>query len=100
VSWVALLVAGGVCYLVKLFGYLAPHHWLEHPRIRQMAGMVTVALLSALFAVQALGSGHSLVLDARVPALGVAALLLSRRAPFIVVVVVAGAVAALLRLAT
>jgi uncharacterized membrane protein len=100
VSWVALLAASGVCYLTKLVGYLAPHRWLEHPRMRQMAAMVTVALLSALFAVQTLGSGHSVVLDARVPALAVAALLLSRRAPFIVVVVVAGAVAALLRLAT
>jgi len=98
VSWVALLAAGGVCYLAKLVGYLAPHHWLEHPRIRQMAAMVTVALLSALFAVQALGSGHRLVLDARAPALGVASLLLWRKAPFIVVVVVAGAVAAVLRL--
>ena len=39
------------------------------------------------------------MLDARLPALGVAALLLALRAPFILVVVSAAVVAALLRLA-
>ena len=97
-SWAALLAACGVCYLAKLIGYLAPHRWLEHPRIRQAAAMVTVALLSALVAVQTLGSEHQLVLDARVPALAVAAVLLWRKTSFIVVVVAAGAVAALLRM--
>lgn len=99
-SWTALLAASGICYLTKLVGYVAPHGWLEHPRIRRIAAMVTVALLSALVAVQTLGSGHQLVLDARVPALVVAAVLLWRKAPFIVVVAAAGAVAALLRMAT
>jgi uncharacterized membrane protein len=98
VSWTALLAACGLCYLTKLAGYLAPHHWLEHPRVRRTAAMVTVALLSALVAVQTLASGHRLVLDARLPAVAVAAVLLWRRAPFVVVVVAAGAVAALLRL--
>ena len=56
------------------------------------------ALLGALVAVQTLGVGQQIVLDARVPALVVAAGLLIVRAPFLVVVVAAALVAALLRL--
>jgi branched-subunit amino acid transport protein len=98
VSWIALLAACGLCYLTKLAGYLAPHRWLERPRVRRTAAMVTVALLSALVSVQTLATAGRLELDARVPALGLAAVLLWRRAPFIVVVVAAGTLAALLRL--
>jgi len=49
--------------------------------------------------VQALGVGQSIVVDARIPALLVAAGLLVFKAPFLVVVVAAAVVAALLRLA-
>jgi len=49
-------------------------------------------------AVQTLAAGQAIVVDARVPALLVAAGLLVIRAPFLVVVVVAAVVAALLRL--
>jgi hypothetical protein len=58
---------------------------------------MTVALLFALFAVQAFTSGRALAFDARVAAVAVAAVLLWRRAPFIVVVVAAAGVAAALR---
>ncbi len=98
-GWWAVLAAGTACYAIKLSGYLVPQRWLKHPRVLRVAGLVTVALLSALVAVQTVGAGRGLALDARVPALAVAAVLLWRRAPFIVVVVVAAAVAALLRLA-
>ncbi len=99
IGWTAILAACAVCYAAKLAGFLAPHHWLERPEVARAAATVTVALLAALVAVQTLGSGRHLSLDARVPALAVAALLLWRRAPFIVVVVVAAAVAAGLRAA-
>jgi hypothetical protein len=48
--------------------------------------------------VQTLGSGQAIVVDARVPAVLVAAGLLLLRAPFLVVVAAAALVAALLRL--
>jgi branched chain amino acid efflux pump len=54
-------------------------------------------LLAALIGIQSLGDGHRLVLDARMPALGVAAVLVWRRAPFLAVVLAAAATAALLR---
>ena len=55
-------------------------------------------LLAALIVVQSLGDGHRLVIDARLPALGVAAILVWRRAPFLIVVIAAAATAALLRM--
>jgi Branched-chain amino acid transport protein (AzlD) len=99
-GWTALLAACGLCYLLKLAGYLAPPAWLERPRVMRIAGLVTVALLSALVAVQSFATGHRLALDARVAALAVAAVLLWRRAPFIVVVVAGALVAAGLRAMT
>ncbi len=86
--------------LLKLAGYLAPAQWLERPRVMRIAGLVTVALLSALVAVQSFAAGQRLSLDARVAALAVAAVLLWRRAPFIVVVVAGALVAAVLRAVT
>ncbi len=99
-SWLVVLGAGGACFALKLAGYLAPRAWLERPRVVRVAGLVTVALLAALVAVQALASGTTLALDARVPALGVAAVLLWRRAPFVVVVAAAAVTAAVLRALT
>lgn len=98
-SWQAPGAAIGVCYLAKLAGYLAPHGWLERPRVSRVAALVTVALLSTLVAVQTLASGRTLVLDSRLAAVTVAAIALWRRLPFIVVVVLAAAVAAGLRAA-
>ena len=96
-GWTAVLAACALCFALKLAGYLAPQSWLEQPRVTRLTGLVTVALLSALVAVQTVADGHRVALDARVPAVAVAAVLLWRRAPFIVVVVAAAAVAAGLR---
>jgi hypothetical protein len=62
-----------------------------------MLDLVAVPLLAALILVQTLGDGTRLVVDARAPALAVAAVLVWRRAPFLVVVLAAAATAALLR---
>lgn len=98
-SWTAVLAACAVCFGAKVVGYLAPHGWLERPQVARVAASVTVALLAALVAVQTWASGRSLVVDARTVALAVAAVALWRRLPFVVVVVLAAAVAAGLRAA-
>jgi len=67
------------------------------PELRAILDVVAVPLLAALVLVQTLDGGGRIVLDARVPALAVAALLVWRRAPFLVVVLAAAATAALLR---
>jgi branched-subunit amino acid transport protein len=71
------------------------------PRVDRLLGLVAVALLAALVALATFADGGRLVWDgplvAGVAAGGAAAW---RRAPFVVVVVLASAVTALLRLAT
>lgn len=96
--WTAVLVASMICVAVKTAGYLVPARVLDAPRPARIADLLTVALLAALVAVQALGTGQAVVVDARVPALFVAAGLLLVRAPFLVVVAAAAVVAALLRM--
>ena len=56
-------------------------------------------VIAALVVVQTLDGGRGIVLDPRLPALLVAAVLIWRKAPIIVIVLAAGATAALLRLA-
>lgn len=96
--WVAIIVAGVGCYLLKLAGLSVPPRILERPLVERVADLIPVALLSALVAVQVFSRGHDLVLDARALGLGVAVVLLLLRAPFLVVVFGAAAVAAGVRL--
>ncbi len=95
--WVAIVAAGIAMWLVKSVGHRVPEHALDHPRLVRIAALVTVSLLLSLAAVQTFASGQSLAVDARVPALLVAGVLLWRRVPFIIVVVAAAIVAAGLR---
>lgn len=97
-TWAAVLVAAAGCYLVKLAGLSVPPRLLEHPRVERAADLLPVSLLSALVAVQVLASGDELVVDARLLGLAAAAVALLLRAPFLVVVAVAAATAALARL--
>lgn len=96
--WLGILVGSVAVYSWKLFGFLVPHTVLDNPKIAKIAGLLTVALLSALTGVQMITSGSQIVFDARIPALVVAAVLLRFKAPFIVMVAAAAAVAALIRL--
>ncbi|QPE03719.1 AzlD domain-containing protein [Microbacterium schleiferi] len=95
--WSAIALASVICLALKVTGYLVPPRLLEAPRPARIADLLTVALLAALVAVQTFGLGQEIVVDARVPAILVAAGLLLLRAPFLVVVVAAAAVAAALR---
>lgn len=95
---VAILLASLVCYLTKLSGYLVPSHHLEHPLVARVASTVTVGLLAALVATNTVVTQHRIVADARLVSLGVAAVALWFRMPFIVVVVLGAVAAALVRL--
>jgi branched-subunit amino acid transport protein len=97
-TWLALLVACGGCYLLKLAGLSIPSRVLERPLVERVADLIPVALLAALVAVQVFADGPHLTLDARAAGLGVAVVALLLRAPFLVVVVAAALTAALLRL--
>lgn len=95
--WIAVLAASLGCYAEKVLGYLVPASVLESRTFRQISGLMPVALLAALVAVQTFASGMTLTLDARAAALGVAVVALILRAPFLVVVLLAGITAAGLR---
>ena len=95
--WTIVLIASLGVFAVKLVGYLVPASILARPRPTRIANLLTVAMLAALVAVQTLGAGESIVLDARIPAVVLAAGLFALRVPYIIVVLVAGVVAALLR---
>ncbi len=97
--WHAILVAAIVCVALKTVGYLVPPRWFEGARSSRTIDLLTVALLAALVVVQTFGAGQAIVVDARLPAILVAAGLLAARAPFLVVVAAAAGVAAVLRLA-
>ena len=93
--WVTVLAGSLGCYLLKLTGLSVPAAWVEQPWVARVVDFVPAALLAALVAVQALASGHDLVLDSRLVGLAVAAVALALRAPFIVVLLLAGAAGAL-----
>lgn len=99
-TWHIILVASAATLALKLGGYFVPAGLLERERPARIADLLTVALLSALIAVQGLAAGQQIVLDARVPAVIVAAALFAMRVPFIVVVAVAAFVAAGIRALT
>lgn len=95
--WGCILAGCAACLALKVAGAYVPRAWLSGERVNRLMGLVTVALLAGLFAVQTAGQGRGLVLDARLAAVAVAGVALWLRAPFILVVVLAAVVAAALR---
>ena len=96
--WHIILIASIAVLALKLVGYLVPPSLLERPTPARVANLLTVALLAALTTTQTLEQAGGIVLDARVPAVVLAAVLFALRVPFIVVVIAAAALAALIRL--
>lgn len=97
--WFAVLAGSLGTYLAKLVGYLLPGSMLSRTDIRRITGLLPVALLAALVAVQTFAVGQTLVIDARLVGVIVAVIALLLRAPFLVVVLAAAITAALLRAA-
>jgi hypothetical protein len=98
VSWSALLLLAALAYAMKAAGPLLSRGGEVRPAVAQVLDLIAIPLLAALILIQTLDGGDGeIVFDARVPALGVAAILVWRRAPFLVVVLAAAATAALLR---
>ena len=93
----SVLIASLAVYSWKLLGYLVPERFITD-KFRDFAERVTVALLAAMVMIQGFTIQGEVVIDARLPALLVAAVLLWLRAPYIVVVIAGAAVAGILRL--
>jgi uncharacterized membrane protein len=92
---IAVMIAG--CFALKYAGLSVPENVLRHPLTVRAVELIPAGLLGALISVQVFADGSSVRLDARIAALGVAAVLLALRVSFLPVVVTAAVVAALLR---
>jgi branched-subunit amino acid transport protein len=97
VTWPAILALAAASYGLKALGTVLLGDREIRPPVRALLDLAPVPLLAALILTQTISTAGAYAIDARLPALGVAALLVWRRAPFLVVVVAAAATAALLR---
>jgi hypothetical protein len=95
--WAGVLLGSAGCYALKALGLSVPRRVVDHPRSRHIADLLPVALLAALTVTQTFSDGKDLVLDARVVGVAAALVAIKLRAPFIVVVVIASAVTAVVR---
>ena len=91
-----VVAASLAVYSWKIIGYLVPERFIGS-WFRGFAERVTVVLLVGLVGVQTFTSSEGLVLDARFPAVLLAAVLFAFRVPYILVVVLAAITAAALR---
>lgn len=99
--WLAVMIAAGGCYLLKLAGVSLPESILNHAKVQRVAQLLPIAMLSALVTVELFDGGGVYSADWRTlagVAAGVIALLLRRG--FLVVFLIAISVTALLRLIT
>jgi uncharacterized membrane protein len=95
--WIGIILMIIGCFALKYAGLSVPPRILDHPVTVRAADLIPVALLGALIAVQVFADGSSVTIDARLLGLGVAAVLLSLRVPFLPMVVAAALAAALIR---
>ncbi len=98
-SWVVVLAVGAGTIAIKSAGPVLLGGRALPARVQGVVTLFAPALLAALVATAAVGSGQELVLDARIVGLAAAALAIALRAPILLVVVVAAAAAAIARLA-
>ena len=94
-----LLILGTGTYLFKAAGPVLLGDRPLPPRIQYLVDLLPAALLAALAAVSTFTAGGAWQLDARALGLLAAGVALWRRAPFVVVVVLASAITAAARAA-
>jgi branched-subunit amino acid transport protein len=96
-----VLAASLGCYCLKLVGVSLPQSVLAHPRVQRIAGLLPIAMLSALIITDLFDANRHYHADWRTLAgVGIGAVALWRGRSLLVVFVVAIATDALLRLIT
>jgi len=82
----------------RLVGAFLIGPWLDkRPTLTRAAGLIPAAVVMAVIAQLTLGQGKGLVIDERLAGMVVAGVLVWKKAPFIVVVIAAALVTAVLR---
>jgi len=97
VSWWPVIALCASAYALKALGLVLGERLDRDVSERWSLQIVVVPVLAALIVVQTVTTGRHYALDARTPALLVAAVLVWRKAPFVVVAGAAAGTAALLR---
>jgi branched-subunit amino acid transport protein len=98
-TWAPILVASAGCFALKLAGLSVPQRLLAGERTQRIATLLPVALLAALIGLQTFSAARALTVEARAAGLLAALVAVRLKAPFLLVVAVAAATTALLRLA-
>jgi hypothetical protein len=104
-AWIVVVLVGLATIVIKSIGPILLGGRELPPRIASLIGLLAPALLAALVAINTLGAvsartfgtGHSLVLDERVLGVIAAAIAIWRKAPVLLVVVIAASVTAVAR---
>ena len=97
-TWVVIAVVGAVTILFKASGPVLLGGRELPPRALALVEVLAPAMLAALVVTQTVGGDREIVLDERILGVAAGAVAIWLRAPLIVVMVVAAAVAALIRL--
>ena len=83
-SWGAILILSGGCYLAKLTWVLASDRFST--ALEPATVMLPAALFSGIVVLMTVTDGAALVVDARLAGVAVAVVAVARRAPFVLVV--------------
>ena len=97
-TWLVIAVVGAVTILFKASGPLLLGGRELPPRALALVEVLAPAMLAALVVTQTIGGDREIVFDERLVGVAAGAVAIRLRAPLIVVMVVAAAVAALIRL--
>lgn len=96
-TWGLIIALAAVAFGFKVLGLVIIGSRELPAPLERCLTLVPAALLAALIAKDTFSTGHDLVLDERAAGIAVAVIAAWRKAPFVVVVVLAAATTALLR---
>jgi branched-subunit amino acid transport protein len=99
-TWLVVILVGAATIAIKSLGPLVMGGKPLPPRVDRVVALLAPALLSALVAINTFADGRSLTVDARLLGVAAAGIAIWRKAPILVVLVVAAVVTATARAVT
>jgi branched-subunit amino acid transport protein len=96
-AWIVVLGVGAATMAFKAAGPVLLGRRALPPRLLSLVELLAPTMLAALVVTQAVGGDGAIVLDERLAGVAAAGVALALRAPLVVVMVVAAATAALIR---
>jgi branched-subunit amino acid transport protein len=97
VTWGLVIGLAVGAFAFKAIGFFLLGRTTLPPVVERCLALIPAALITALVVKDTFTAGQSLVIDARVAGVAVAAVAVWRRAPFVVVVIAAAGVTAAVR---